>query len=60
MAFRLIGDKARAQLALPEETSGGERSDIIVAALRADYERWSRWLLGLVAYITAVVARRGE
>ena len=54
MAFAMIGEQARAHLALPDATSSVIRADATVAVLRADYERWSRWLMGLVAYVLAV------
>lgn len=59
MAFAMIGERARAHLALPDETSAVLSADSTVAVLRADYERWSRWLMGLAAYALAVVGSFG-
>lgn len=50
----MIGERARARLALPDQTSAVLQADSTAEVLRADYERWSRWLLGLVAYVLAV------
>ena len=55
MAFAMIGERARAHLALPDDNSAVLSADSTVAVLRADYERWSRWLLGLAAYALAVL-----
>jgi hypothetical protein len=54
MAFALIRPESRLYLGTPQEsdarTSDSQRAAV---ALRADYERWSRWLLGLLAFLLA-------
>ncbi|MGO2746826.1 hypothetical protein [Microbacterium sp.] len=55
MAFAFIGKSARELLALPDDTSAVQDADRVVAVLRTDYERWSRWLVGLAAYLVFIV-----
>jgi len=54
-SFRLIGDRAQAHLSMPDDSSSAAGADSIVAVLRSDYERWTRWLVGIIAYMIAVI-----
>ncbi|MEV7693572.1 hypothetical protein AB0N73_09610 [Microbacterium sp. NPDC089189] len=57
MGFAFILPTSRRLLAGRDLAAEG-RADTAAraAALRHDYERWSRWLLGLVAFVVTIVA----
>ncbi|MCZ4068274.1 hypothetical protein O1W71_11385 [Microbacterium sp. H37-C3] len=58
MAFAFIQAASRPFLETgeagePAASAGPSEADRAVAVLRADYERWSRWALGIVGFIAA-------
>ena len=50
MAFALILPASRARIDVPSDEKAVAEADRVAVLLRADYERWSRWALGLVCF----------
>lgn len=56
MGFSMIRPESRGWLATARtDAASPADADRAAATLRTDYERWSRWALGVAAYLLAVV-----
>jgi hypothetical protein len=55
MAFALILPASRAWIDVPSGEKAVAEADRVAVLLRADYERWSRWSLGLACFAGAAL-----
>jgi hypothetical protein len=55
MAFALILPASRAWIDVPSGEKAVAEADRVAVLLRGDYERWSRWALGLVCFVASVL-----